>query len=149
MNKTRIEQIAKELERRLSVFFSDKSFGICCGPHWNDRSIKPEALAEATIKTKLRKAFKPHLTSDNKIIQLDYEVRSEQPMFVSATFNLTNADEQVSSYSLPNELLRMFKVDKFINRGVDFVNAPRLWFVIKEGGYYYHLNIYPKFGHGE
>lgn len=146
MNKTRITQIGRELEGRLNVFFSDRAYGILCGKHWIDRNKKPEQVAFESIQVKMRKAER--VKHFPQIVDLHYEVRSRQQSFVIASFNLMqgpNAGEN----SLPVFLLDAFKAKEFVNMGVEFVGPVHVWFVIldKETKLYYHVHLYPKFGH--
>lgn len=146
MNKERIAQIASELERRLSVFFSDKSFTVACGKHWADRSKKPEQVAEDSIHTKIREAEKPDF-GESKVINLFYDISSKQPSFVFADFNFSGKGEAGKNHSISLMLLDAFKVRGFINRGVTFYPEPYVWFVVKSDDHWWHIHLYPKFGH--
>jgi hypothetical protein len=148
MNKARITQIGRELESRLSVFFSDKSYTTCCGKHWHDRSKTPDQVAEDSIKVKMTQAIKPEWTSG--VVQLDYTIRSEQPSHVFAGFNMSRKGETGAHHSIAEFMMDTFKVPSLVNSGIEFTSEPHVWFVIKDLAtkYYFHVHLYPKFGHG-
>ena len=146
MTNKQIQTTARELESRLSVFFGDVAYVTCCSNYWRDRNKTPAQVAFDSIKVKLLDNSSKRV-EDPKIIRLNYEVRSEQPSHVFAGFNITRPGEQCSgSISLPGLLMDCFKVDKLVNAHVEFQH-PCIWFVINKDGYYYHIHIYPKFGH--
>lgn len=148
MNKQRVEQIGRELESRLSVFFTDKSYTTCCGKHWHDRSKTPAQVAEDSIKVKMTQAIKPSWSSG--VVQLDYTIRSEQPSHVFAGFNMSRKGETGTNHSIVEFITNAFKVPALVNSGVEFTGEPHVWFVVKdpESKYFYHIHLYPKLGHG-
>lgn len=147
MNKARIQQIGRELERRLSVFFTDKSYTTCCGKHWHDRSKTPAQVAEDSIKVKMTQAVKPSWSSG--VVQLNYTVCSQQASHVFAGFNMSRQGETGANHSLPEFIMDAFKVKVLVNSGIDFTGDQHVWFVVKDPAsrYFFHVHLYPKFGY--
>jgi hypothetical protein len=150
LNKTRILQIGRELESRLSVFFCDKSYTTSCGKHWRDRSKTPQEVATDSIKVKLTRACKPKWSSGG-VVRFDFDVISEQPSHVFAGFNLCRGAEVGSHHSITEFMFSAFKGSTLVNIAVDFHNEPCLWFVFKDAltSVYYHVYLYPRFGYRE
>jgi hypothetical protein len=149
INKTRILQIGRELESQLLVFFQEIGFVTCGGKHWQDRSKTPLELAKDSIKVNLTHASKPEWSCST--VRLDFDIISEQPSHVFAVFNLCRGEEVGSNYSIVNLMLSVFNGSKLINTSVDFQNEPCLRFVFRDdlNGLYFHINLFPRFGHRE
>jgi len=138
MNKSNVLTLGHKLEEVLRDHFTDKAYTVVA-------QSQPVEV-DNPITFSLLKASKSR--DDSAVINLDYEVRSEDPSRVFAGFNLARQGDRVARNSLANLIMDFFNVDKFVNMGANIrPQETYVWFVVQGGSkYYFHIRIYPKFG---